>query len=75
MQKPSLGRIVIATVDSQKNNGIAEAPAIITRVWNDALVNVKVLNDSSDNEWQTSVTLHAEKPENPQHAAWWPPRM
>lgn len=74
-QKPSLARMVIVSVDPAKNNGSDEAPAIITRVWNDTLVNVKVLNDSPNNEWKTSVTLHAEKPENAQHAAWWPPRV
>lgn len=73
--KPSIGRIVIVAVDPAANNGADEAPAVITRVWNDTLVNVKVLNDGSMNEWKTSVTLHAEKSDNPAHTAWWPPRV
>lgn len=77
MQKPSIGRIVIVNVvpNFSTNNGSNEAPAIITRVWNDELVNVKVLNDGPENEWKTSVTLHDERPENPGHGAWWPPRV
>ncbi len=75
MPKPSKGRIVFVTVDPATNNGSNEAPAVITAVWSDTIINVKVLNDGPDNEWKTSVTLHEEKPEDARHAAWWPPRV
>lgn len=75
MTKPSLGRIVIAAVNPATNNGADEAPAVITRVWNDHLVNVRVLLDGDTVEWKTSVELHTERPDNPQHAVWWPPRV
>jgi hypothetical protein len=35
MQKPSLGRIVLAVCPQAKSNGADVAPAVITRVWNE----------------------------------------
>lgn len=58
LQKPSLGRIVIAAVSAGDNNGATGAPAVITRVWSDAMVNIRVLNDGPAIEWKTSVTLY-----------------
>jgi hypothetical protein len=55
--KPTIGCIVITLVDPAKNNGADLAPAIITRVWNDTMVNIKTLNDGLANEWKTSVSL------------------
>jgi hypothetical protein len=78
MQKPSLGRVVIVPMDPALNNGADEAPAIITRVWSDTMVNVRVLTDSGEHrsqDWRTSVSLRADKPEKPAHDAWWPPRV
>jgi hypothetical protein len=76
MQKPSLGRVVIVPTDPNMNNGSDEAYATITRVWSDVLVNIRVTGDSpSSDEWRTSVTLVAEKPEDAKHVAWWPPRV
>lgn len=57
MPKPAVGRIVHVFVDPAHNNGAGIAPAVITRVWNDQGVNLKVLLDHSDNIWLTSVTL------------------
>lgn len=63
MQKPSLGRIVIAPADPARNNGADVAPAVITRVWSDDLVNVRVLLDASpDVPALTSIKLF-ESPE------------
>lgn len=74
--RPTLGRIVIVPMNPNANNGATEAPAIITRAWSDVLVNVKVLGDNStEPEWRTSVVLHAERPAEPKHDAWWPPRV
>ena len=80
MQKPSIVRMVIVPMDPNRNNGADEAPAIITRVWSDTYINVKVLSDSNDApEWRTSVTLLEEKPEriigDGRGMAWWPPRV
>lgn len=43
MQTPSLGQVVLVPADPKANNGASEAPATITRVWNDHMVNVRVL--------------------------------
>lgn len=82
---PSLGRIVLTKVDPRQNNGSDEAPAIITRVWSDELVNLKVLLDSGDTLWKTSVKFQDKAPEDGDdnfpvsmdgvpHVAYWPPR-
>ena len=69
--KPSLGRIVIfhgstleftEGTETQEHgrtlcNGANEAPAIITRVWSDTYVNVRVVLDGNDTLWKTSVDL------------------
>lgn len=58
MTQPSLGRIVIVPADPAVNNGGAEAPAVITRVWSPGMVNVRVLLDGRDVLWRTSLTLY-----------------
>jgi hypothetical protein len=63
MQKPSLGRIVLVTVDPHSNNGSDVAPAVITRVWSDTMLNVRVLRDGTDVAWMTSITLHETRDE------------
>lgn len=89
MQTPALGRIVHVFVDPTQNNGADVAPAVITRVWSEQLVNLKVLLDASNDVWFTSVALcddrdSAEKVTsyrvagNGDHypaAAFWPPRV
>ena len=55
MSKPTLGRIVLVPADPAVNNGADVAPAVITRVWNDEVVNVRVLLDSDAVQWRTSV--------------------
>jgi len=73
--KPSVGRIVHVLVHPVENNGTDVAPAIITRVWSDTMVNVKVLLDAEANAWQTSVNLYDARPgEDVTRAAWWPER-
>jgi len=79
---PSLGRIVLIGVDPLFNNGADVAPAIITRVWNDACVNVRVLVDGhSAPDWRTSVYLLADRAAYDEHhgapsvKAYWPPRV
>jgi hypothetical protein len=86
MQKPSIGRIVVvpaaALLPNESNNGGDAAPAVITRVWSDALVNVRVLLDGYETPWKTSIELH-ETPEAYEEArdagrafgCYWPPRV
>jgi hypothetical protein len=94
MQQPSVGRIVLvpteAIIANQPgplgqtiNNGADVAPAIITRVWSDTLLNVRVLLDGSDQSpAKTSIKLF-ETPEDYAEArdagapygCYWPPRV
>lgn len=88
--KPAVGRIVHVLMKPGDNNGSDVAPAVITRVWSEACVNVRVFADSGDVPWQTSVSLHADRaaadaavaPVREMHgdnaivrAAWWPERV
>jgi hypothetical protein len=78
MQKPSLGRVVLARVDPTMNNGSDVAPATIVRVWTDEMVNLKVHCDGHSELWQTSVNLYGtaeDVPADAQQAAYWPPRV
>lgn len=89
MQKPSLGRFVHCPVRPAPNNGSPTAPALITRVWNDGMVNVQVIGDGWS-EWKTSVTFYQSEtamreatgydPDDPDksdppHACYWPDRV
>lgn len=76
MMKPSVGRIVLVPADPATNNGASVAPGIITRVWSDTLVNVRVLLDGTNTEWKTSVELFNTAEEaSGKHACYWPPRV
>lgn len=80
MPKPSVGRIVLTAIDPAMNNGAKVAPAIITRVWSDTTVNLRVIADSENLLWRTSVTYTpdldalASGDLNPLHHWTWPPR-
>lgn len=80
-QRPSLCRWVLVPANPQMNNGSLVAPAVITHVNSDTSVNVRVLFDSDEIEWRTSVKLVDELPEwDPQtdarpHVWCWPPRV
>jgi len=90
VSQPAVGRIVHVFVEPALNNHADVAPAIITRVWSDELVNLRVLVDGkSDALWYTSVALFADR-ESPEQttnyriasdgahvpaAAFWPPRV
>ncbi|MBM0275335.1 hypothetical protein [Micromonospora tarensis] len=84
MQKPSIGRVVIAFVDPIGNNGAQECPAVITRVWGERkdggwTVNIKTLKDGNVDEWLTSVALFenegAAMDHDPKRSCYWPPRV
>ena len=71
--KPTIGRIVIFHfTDSEKNlnNQDTLAPAVITHVWSETCVNLKVFNDGEATLWKTSVSL-GEQP----HQWSWPERV
>jgi hypothetical protein len=88
--KAAVGRTVHMLMNPAVNNGSDTAPAVITRVWSDTCVNVRVLADSRDVPWYTSVSLHPDRaaadaavaPVREMHgagahlrAAWWPERV
>jgi subtilisin-like proprotein convertase family protein len=87
MQKPSLGRVVIALVNPNENNGSDVAPAEITRVWSERedgtwTINVKVNLDGPGHIWKTSIHLldteeqaRAAYGNSPAHVAFWPARV
>jgi hypothetical protein len=86
MQTPSLGRIIIVRTDPEDHSGATEAPAVITRVWNEQadgshLVNVQVLHDNGGVQPRTSLSLFEDqaaadeaKPDGT-HVGWWPPKV
>lgn len=60
--KPSIGRIVIYCVPTDERkapfgNEAEFLPAIITRVWTDSTINLKIIADGPYDYWRTSVTL------------------
>lgn len=80
-QKPSLGDIVHVPMPPSANNGSDTAAAIVTRVWEDGKINVRIFADStaSPQEWRTSLTYADELDYNPDDKAsmyfWtWPAR-
>ncbi|MET7982536.1 hypothetical protein [Streptomyces sp. NPDC005281] len=76
MPAPALGQIVLVPADPAVNNGADTAPAIITRVWNDRIVNVRVLLDSDAIQWRTSVTYADSLDDIEYTHAWtWPPQV
>lgn len=82
-QKPSIGRTVIYRLNESEvatNGGSTVAPAVITRVWTDTLVNLRILFDSSEVGHRTSVPISdLGEDENEGHAkpfSWyWPARV
>lgn len=82
--KPSIGRIVHVTGPAASANGVDIAPAIITRVWSDTMLNVTVFPDAATPRPATSVKLVEDEAtasdinaqaEHPQNLAYWPPRV
>lgn len=79
---PSIGRIVLVPAQPHTNNGAQVVPAVITRVWNDDLINVRVLGENTNTEWRTSVKRVDELPpvqpglDIAPPLVWaWPPRV
>jgi hypothetical protein len=57
VNKASIGRIVLVTVDPHSSNGSDVAAAVISRAFTDTCVNVRVLHDGPDVAWMTSIPL------------------
>lgn len=55
--KAAVGKIVHVLVDPRSNGGEEVASAVITKVGEDDVVNVKVFLDAPENEWRTGVSL------------------
>jgi hypothetical protein len=81
--KPSIGRIVHLIGPYANSNGAGVAPAIITRVWANDMVNVTAFPDAGGAQPVTSVRLYADEEsaraasathEYPQSSAFWPAR-
>ena len=73
--KPSIGRVVHYTQpeDEKHFNGIAVHPAVITRVWSETCVNLKVFFDCGPVEDRTSVVV---KDDGHSTSCWeWPSRV
>lgn len=73
-QMPSIGRIVhYVPIDNpnviEAHNNATEVPAIVVRVWNKDVVNLKVFTDGIYDTWKTSIRYSAEKEPNSWH---WP---
>lgn len=74
---PTVGRIVLVPMDPATNNGADIAPAVIVRVWNERCVNVRVLADSPESEWRTSLLQVEDLADSGAglHFWMWPPRV
>jgi len=81
---PSVGRIVHVLGGPVERNGADRAPAIITRVWSDTLVNVTAFPDADAPMRVTSIQVFPDEEaarawcaENPNRsgAAFWPARV
>ena len=83
--RPSIGRFVHVIGPDAESNGAKVAPAVITRVWSEDMVNVTIFPDGAAPVPRTSVKLYADEnaargitladyrfPPNP---AFWPPRV
>lgn len=83
--RPSIGRFVHVIGPDAESNGAKVAPAVITRVWSEDMVNVTIFPDGAAPVPRTSVKLYAD--ENaargitladyrfPPNQAFWPPRV
>lgn len=78
MPKPSVGRIILVPIDPTMNNGSNVAPAIITRVWSETSVNLRVFADDESILRRTSSTYadNLDNLDQPHLNYWtWPPRV
>lgn len=76
VMQPTVGGIVLVSIEPSQNNNSPVAPAIITRVWSETCVNVRVLADSMNLLWLTSLTYVDSLDDDSPRGSWtWPPRV
>ena len=68
---PYIGQIVLAPADPNVNNGADTAPAVITRVWSEQVVNLRILLDGAGVLWKTSSSLRESLEDVPVGAPYW----
>lgn len=76
--QPTIGRIVLVPMAPSVNNGADTAPAIISRVWNDTCINVRVMADNEDTPplLTSVVQVPSVDGRSPNERVWaWPPRV
>jgi len=77
-QKPAIGRIVHyfpRTEELHANNLTLPIAAVITAVWSEQRVNLKLIMDGPEDRWRTSVSLLPAESEDPAGFWVWPPRV
>jgi hypothetical protein len=55
MPVPSVGQVVLVPMDQAVNNGADVGPAIVSRVWSETSINVRVIEDGPRIEWRQSL--------------------
>ena len=79
MYGSNVGDVVLVLVDPAQNNGSDIAPAVVVRTWGEPYeqngverqtANVRVLGDSSEVLWLTSIAIYEDRPSDEQLAAW-----
>lgn len=69
--KPYVGQTVLAPADPNVNNGANTAPAVVTRVWSDTCVNLRILLDGAGVLWKTSSVYRDSLEDVPAGAPYW----
>ncbi|WNI16629.1 hypothetical protein [Actinacidiphila sp. ITFR-21] len=73
-QEPSQGRVVLAGINTLDNNGSPAAPAIITRVWTNGVINVRVQPDSDLPSVRATSLSYVDTVDDLTPGRWtWPP--
>jgi hypothetical protein len=80
VQQATPGRIVLATIDPDRNGGQDHAPALITAVADDGTATVLIFHADTTTHAAAGIVLHADRAtvdeldekERPSCAAYWP---
>lgn len=75
-QQPSQGQIVLVSIDPLNNNGSPTAAAIITRVWTNGVINVRIQPDGDFPTKSATSLSYVETVADLAPGRWtWPPRV